>query len=157
MQTKTDPTTTTALPATGAARAEGTRNRPVLNFARHYAEMVVAMLLGMFVLGLALVALLELVGIEASDWDATAPALYLFSMVVTMTVPMVWWMRHRGHRWGLAVEMTAAMVLPALAAIGLLWAGVETNVHTLMGYEHTAMFTAMFAAMLLRRHEYTGH
>ncbi len=159
MQTKAEPTPdpTVSQDVPAAAAPDEHPQRPVLDFARHYAEMVVAMLLGMFVLGFALVAVLELVGVDASDWDVDAPALYLLTMVVTMTIPMVWWMRYRGHRWRLAWEMTAAMFLPAVAAIGLLWTDVENDVHMLMGLEHTAMFTAMFVAMFLRRHEYTGH
>jgi len=53
--------------------------------------------------------------------------------------------------------MSAAMFVPAFAVVGLLWADVATDVHGLMGIEHTAMFTLMFVAMLLRRDEYTRH
>jgi hypothetical protein len=52
--------------------------------------------------------------------------------------------------------MTAAMFVPAFLAIVLLWAEVSTSVHSLMGIEHTVMFTAMFVLMLLRLDEYTG-
>ena len=41
--------------------------------------------------------------------------------------------------------------------LGLLWAEVSTNVHGLMGIEHTVMFTAMFGLMLLRWREYSSH
>jgi len=117
----------------------------VFNFARHYVEMVVAMLLGMLVLGLPLATLLH------------APELELLNMAVTMTVPMVAWMRHRGHGWQPAWEMSAAMFVPTFAAIGLLWGGLVEDEHTLLMIQHTAMFPLMFVAMLLRRSEYTGH
>jgi len=42
------------------------------------------------------------------------------------------------------------------AAIGLLWTGIQTDIHALMGIQHMTMFPAMFVVMLLRRHEYTG-
>jgi hypothetical protein len=129
---------------------------PVVNFIRHYVEMVVAMLLGMVVLGLPLTALLELMGIDVSRWATTAPALLLLGMAFTMTVPMVAWMRYRGHGWAPAADMTASMFLPSLAAVGLLAAGLVTDTHALMMIQHIAMGPAMLVAMLLRRHEYTG-
>jgi len=160
MQTKTNPPAESAAsqreapaPESGEAR----HHSPVRNFARHYAEMVVAMLLGMFVLGFALALALEPLGVDVSNWDVEAPALFLLSMAVTMTVPMVAWMRHRGHGWAACRDMTAAMFVPACVAVGLLWAGVASDVHGLMGIEHVAMFTLMFVAMLLRRDEYTRH
>jgi hypothetical protein len=38
-------------------------------------------------------------------------------MTVSMTVPMVAWMRYRGHGWVRSGEMVGAMVVPALALI----------------------------------------
>jgi len=160
MQTTTDTTaSSTAPPPDGPApeSGESARRSPVRNFAQHYAEMVVVMLLGMFVLGFALAVALEAAGVDVSNWDVDAPALYLLSMAVTMTVPMVAWMRHRGHGWAACRDMSAAMFVPAFAVVGLLWADVANDVHGLMGIEHTAMFTLMFVAMLLRRDEYTRH
>ena len=118
---------------------------PVLNFVRHYVEMVVAMLLGMLLLGLPLATLLH------------APELELLNMAVTMTLPMVAWMRHRGHGWQPVWEMSAAMFVPTFVALGLLWAGSVEDEHTLLMIQHTAMFPLMFLAMLLRPSEYTGH
>jgi len=90
---------------------------PTGRFVMHYVEMLVAMFAGMLVLWMPLVAL--------GPPDATE--LELIGMAFTMTVPMVAWMRYRGHGWAPAWEMTAAM------------------------------FPAMLVAMLLRRSEYTGH
>jgi len=140
-----------------AARSDEPRPSPIRNFAHHYAEMLVAMFLGMFVLGFALAAPLDLAGVDVSSWDTEAPELLLLGMAFTMTVPMVAWMRHRGHRWAWSWEMTAAMFVPSLAAIGLLWADVETDIHVLLEIQHVAMFPSMLGVMLLRRHEYTGH
>jgi hypothetical protein len=120
------------------------RTHAVRNFARHYVEMVVAMLAGMLVLGMPLGLLLG---------DATE--LELLNMAVTMTVPMVAWMRYRGHGRQSAVEMSAAMFVPTFAAIGLLWGGVVEDAHTALMIQHTAMFPLMFVAMLLRRSEYS--
>jgi predicted permease len=123
-----------------------TRWSTVLHFARHYAEMVVAMLLGMLVLGLPLAMLLP-----------EGPEIELITMASTMTVPMVAWMRHRGHGWQPAWEMSAAMFVPTFVALGLLWGGLVEGTHTLMMIQHTAMFPLMLVAMLLRPSEYAGH
>ncbi|HYH89910.1 MAG TPA: hypothetical protein VEX67_11785 [Solirubrobacteraceae bacterium] len=113
----------------------------------HYVEMLLAMFAGMLVLWMPLVAL--------GRPDATE--LELLGMAFTMTVPMVAWMRYRGHGWTPAAEMTAAMFIPTFAAIGLLWAGLVEDGHAPMMIQHVAMFPAMLVAMLLRRSEYTGH
>jgi flagellar biosynthetic protein FliP len=144
-------------PPAAAPAAEQPRRRAVLNFARHYAEMVAAMFLGMLVLGFALAAPLELAGVDVAAWDADAPALALLFMSFTMTVPMVAWMRYRGHGWRPCSEMSAAMFVPTFAAIGLLWGAVATDYGTLMAIQHSVMFPAMLLVMLLRPHEYTGH
>jgi hypothetical protein len=121
-----------------------------LHFARHYVEMVIAMLAGMAVLGGGLAVL------AGEDWKSDAPELYLLWMAFTMSVPMVAWMRHRGHGWAPALEMTAAMFAPTVAAIALLRAGTTDDIGTLMAIQHSAMFPLMLVAMLLRLDEYTG-
>jgi hypothetical protein len=125
-------------------------------FLRHYAEMLIAMFLGMFVLGGALSALLSPLGVDVSSWRTDAIELLLLGMAFTMTVPMVAWMRHRGHGWAPAWEMTAAMFAPSLAAIALLWASLVEDSGTLLAIQHIAMFPAMLGVMLLRRDEYSG-
>jgi hypothetical protein len=119
-----------------------------LRFIRHYVEMVIAMGLGMGVLGIAGAA-----GIGVGD---DAPALLLLAMAVAMTVPMVAWMRYRGHGWAPAAEMTAAMFAPTAVAIGLLWGGALEGSHAPLMIQHVAMFPAMLAVMLLRVDEYAG-
>jgi uncharacterized membrane protein YfcA len=133
------------------------RGSPTRNFLRHYGEMLIAMFLGMFVLGGAGALLLGIVGVQVSDWDSEAPELLLLGMAFTMTVPMVGWMRHRGHDWRLAWEMAAAMFAPSVVAIVLFWSGLVEDTDTLLGIQHVAMLAAMLAAMLLRREEYTRH
>jgi hypothetical protein len=130
---------------------------PVRTFIRHYAEMVAAMFAGMIVLALPAEGALRLLGSSTSDVNANAPAAALLGMAVMMTVPMVAWMRYRGHSWRPCAEMSASMFLPTFAAIGLLASGAMTDFHALMGLEHAAMFPSMLAAMLLRPSEYTGH
>lgn len=128
-----------------------------LHFTRHYAEMVAAMFLGMFVLGGALTLALDPLGIDVGSWSEDAPALLLLGMAFTMTAPMVAWMRHRGHGWAPAWEMSASMIVPSIAAIALLWAGTVDDTEAAMVIQHVAMFPAMLLVMLVRLDEYTGH
>jgi glyoxylate carboligase len=120
----------------------------IKQFVRHYLEMVAAMVLGMAVLGGASEVLLDLP-------DETAVT--LVEMAIAMTVPMVAWMRFRGHGWRVCNEMAAAMLIPAAVALLALGAGIVEDETTLLVFEHVAMFLAMFAAMLLRLDEYAGH
>jgi hypothetical protein len=142
--------------STTAHTATATTNRSVRQFVRHYIEMVIAMFAGMIVLGLPAEAGLRLVGTSTDELKTTAPEIILLGMAIIMTVPMVAWMRHRGHTWRPCHEMAASMIVPTVAVIGLMWAGVMTDFGTLMLVEHVVMLPAMLAVMLLRIDEYAG-
>src|SRR3954454_20899291 len=131
------------------------KNR-TLTFIRHYVEMVVVMFAGMIVLGLPGEAALHAMGTGTSELRQDAPALVFLGMAATMKLPMVAWMRYRGHTWQPALEMAASMTIPTLAAIALLAAGV-LRFTALMGLEHVAMLLGMLIAMLVRIDEYTSH
>lgn len=128
-------------------------------FARHYLEMLVAMFVGMAVLWLPSSLALSAAGMSPSELRDDAPALLLSVMAVTMTVPMVAWMRYRGHGWPESAEMAAAMVVPTLGVIALLGVGLVDDLGTLLALEHVAMLLGMLGAMLLRRDVYSsgGH
>jgi hypothetical protein len=117
-------------------------------FIRHYLEMLLAMFIGMGVLA---------GGLTAAGVDIESIELALLWMAFTMSLPMVAWMRYRGHGWAPSMEMTASMFIPSVAAIALLWIGLVEDHGALMGIQHIAMFPAMLIAMLLRREEYSGH
>ena len=123
-------------------------SRSIKQFVRHYLEMVAAMVVGMIVLGGASEVLLDLP-------DETAVT--LVEMAIAMTVPMVAWMRFRGHSWRLSYEMAAAMLIPAAGALVVLGAGIVEDEMALLVFEHVAMFVGMLVAMLLRFDEYAGH
>jgi hypothetical protein len=124
------------------------------HFIRHYGEMVIAMFLGMAVLGGAAGWALGALGIDWDQLTDDAPGLMFLGMATTMTVPMVGWMLHRGHGWRANTEMAASMFVPTFAVIALLWAGVLTDHGALMIIEHVAMLLAMAGVMLLRPEEY---
>ena len=148
----------TSPSSTSARRSDSGRgassSRSARHFVRHYAEMVVAMFLGMAVLGVPASWALSAFGSSFSELNRDAPALMLLGMAVTMTVPMVGWMRYRGHGRRANAEMSASMLLPTFAAIGLLGSGVVEDLGALLVIEHIAMLLGMLAAMLLRPDEY---
>jgi hypothetical protein len=123
---------------------------------QHYIEMVVAMFLGMGILGLPAGWAMDPLGTSWSELHHDAPALMLFGMAVTMTVPMVAWMRFRGHGLRACAEMSAAMFVPTFAVIALLGGGLVEDIGMLLLVEHVAMLVGMLGAMLLHRSEYTG-
>jgi hypothetical protein len=121
-------------------------------FLRHYLEMVTAMLVGMVAVGAAVRGVLALTGREL---PAQYPELAALEMAATMSVGMVAWMRHRGHRWASTLEMAGAMFAPAVALFPLLWLGVITG-DSLLVLEHLGMFPLMYLIMRRRRAEYGG-
>ena len=109
---------TTTMQAIEEAKAKPVKARHRSGFVRHFVEMVVAMILGMAVLGGLAYGLLSLVGLGDAQ---IRPELELFVMVLNMSVGMGLWMRHRGHRWSSILEMSGAMFVPFLALFPLLW------------------------------------
>ena len=124
------------------------------HFIRHYVEMVIAMFLGMAVLGLPAGWLMSAFG---TSWGALSPELMFLSMATTMTIPMVGWMAYRGHGLRANAEMSASMFVPTFAVIGVMWAGALTDTGVLMVIEHVAMLLCMAGVMLLRPAEYLHH
>ncbi|MDX8055876.1 hypothetical protein SK571_41420 [Lentzea sp. BCCO 10_0798] len=104
---------------------------------RHGAEMLVAMLIGMALLG--------------PLWTPGQVELAALWMAVSMSVPMALWMRYRGH--GRIFEMCAAMVVPYLVLLVPYWLGVLDGPAVEMG-GHLLMVPAMIAVLVLHRHEH---
>ena len=121
-------------------------------FARHYLEMVVAMLLGMAVLGPLESALLDPLG-----WQSVraVPELDALVMATNMTAAMVVWMRYRGHSRAATGLMAAAVYLPFIVLFAPLWLGALSPTGMLVG-GHLLMLLVMASAMLLRREECAG-
>jgi hypothetical protein len=119
-------------------------------FTLHFAEMVVAMAVGMVVLHPVWMFALDAVGAAGLMHNPYTGALI---MATNMTVAMSAWMKFRGHRWRPIVEMGAAMYLPFLVLFAPLALGVIDK-GALMLWGHLLMLPAMAAAMLLRPHEY---
>jgi hypothetical protein len=116
-------------------------------WTRHLVEMLVAMFLGMAVLGVATMAFGHPPG------DDTVLGGYAY-MGLAMTLPMVAWMCRMGHPWADCWEMSAAMLGPMFAvvlpaALGLVSEG------SVMMLAHGAMIGGMILLMLVRWDTYT--
>lgn len=112
------------------------------------------MMLGMCVLGSAFRELHVLVfgnGFAAA-WREHA-GLAAFAMSFCMTVPMVLWMRYRGHSWERGGEMALAMSLPVLPVLALYLFDV-LGFDAVLGLQMALMIPAMLAAMVYRKDEY---
>ena len=119
-------------------------------FARHFAEMVVAMAVGMVVLHPVWMVVLDALGAAGLMHNPYTGALI---MATNMTVAMSAWMKIRGHRWRSIAEMGAAMYLPFLVLFAPLTLElIDTG--ALMLWGHLLMLPAMAGAMLLRPREY---
>lgn len=135
---------------------EQPRGKPAWRFVRHLLEMTIVMMLGMCVLGGAFRELHLLVfggGFEAA-WRNHVE-LAAFAMAFDMTVPMVLWMRWRGHSWERGGEMAAAMNLSLLPAF-VLYALDAIPGRGVLGVQMMLMVPAMLAAMLYRKEEYSA-
>jgi hypothetical protein len=131
------------------------RSRP-LQFLLHYLEMLAVMVAGMAVLGSVLVLIASALGFGYSELEKDAPALVLAGMAFSMTAPMVWWMRRRGHSRVATRAMAIAMIAPSTAAIALLASSAAGDLDALLGIQHVSMLPAMAVAMLLHRGEYAS-
>ena len=135
-----------------ASPEEGDRIRSRLvsgwRFTRHLLEMVLAMLAGMAVFGVAIWALGEPPGYSN--------LLVKYGLMgASMAAPMVGWMRRRGHSWSDGGEMTAAMLSPMFALVLPVELGVVgLTGHSLMMLSHVAMIGGMVVLMLFRFERY---
>ncbi len=129
------------------------RGRTLRRLVRHYLEMVVAMLVGMVVLGAAESMLLDPIGWAGLSAHTELRALV---MATNMTVAMGAWMRFRGHGGAATTEMAVAMYGSFVVLFPPLWLGL-LSATGLMVLGHLLMLLAMAAVLLRRRTEYSGH
>ena len=132
-----------------ASEAHHKRHLPA--FWRHFLEMFAAMAVGMIATG---AVFLSVVGLKT--WDevtAQYPTQALLAMAAGMTIPMVAWMLFRGMGWKNSYEMAAAMVLPVIPFLFLVWFDVTKSAQC--GGYCVVMIAAMLGLMLYRRDEYS--
>jgi hypothetical protein len=130
---------------------EVAHRRHLSPFWRHFLEMLAAMAVGMLATGAIFVSVTGL-----KTWDEVTvqyPNQVLLAMAAGMSIPMVVWMLVRGMGRRSAAEMAAAMVLPVLPFLCLVWFHVGKGAQC-GGYCATTI-VAMLALMRYRRSTYS--
>ena len=139
-------------PTPPQARAPEIRHKRYLPpFLRHFLEMLAAMAVGMFATG---AIFLSIVGLKT--WEQVTiqyPTQALLAMAAGMSIPMVAWMLYRGMGRRNAYEMAAAMVLPVLPFLCLVWFHVGRSAQC--GAYCAVTVVAMLALMGYRRSVYS--
>jgi hypothetical protein len=131
--------------------ADVVHDRHISPFWRHFLEMLAAMVAGMIATGAIFVSI---VGLKSWDEVTTQyPTQALLAMAAGMTVPMVAWMLYRGMGWKNSYEMAAAMVLPVIPFLCLVWFSVTKSAQC--GAYCALTVVAMLALMRYRRSQYT--
>lgn len=135
---------TTISPTSRSESQAKQRAMGVARFVLHFVEMCAAMALGMGVF-------MAIPGVMALP-----SALHQLGMAVAMTVPMVGWMRIRGHGWRHGIEMSIGMLAPWVAVLVLVGLGADGAFPWLARAGGVAMLLGMLAVMLLRPGHYAG-
>jgi hypothetical protein len=121
------------------------------HFWRHYLQMTAVMVAGMIATGAIFLAIVGL-----KTWDELTfqyPTQALGAMAAGMSIPMVAWMLYRGMGWRNSYEMAAAMVLPVIPFLCLVWLGITKSAQC--GWYCALTFVTMYALMRYRRSEYS--
>jgi hypothetical protein len=119
--------------------------------------MVLAMLVGMAALDAIFEGILAVAGTSYAVLVDDAPAAVALILMFNMTVPMLLWMRIRGHEATEVSEMGVAMVVVGAMTVFLLWLSVIDS-EAICGVECGLMVAAMLLhpGMRARRSLRTG-
>jgi glucose-6-phosphate-specific signal transduction histidine kinase len=106
--------------------SQGTQSRGALastwTFIRHLLEMCLAMCIG----GIPLI-ILFFVGaakIGYPDLFQQSPTLSVLVVSFILSLPMVAWMRFRGHDWRSTLEMASTTIVLGVLLVTLSWLGI---------------------------------
>jgi biotin transporter BioY len=123
-------------------------------FIWHLIEMCLAMCIG----GIPLIVLF-FVGagkIGYPDLFQQSPELSVLVIGFILAVPMIAWMRFRGHEWRSTVEMASTTIVLAVLLVGLGWLGILAKT-SLIEWMRTLACPVMIIPMLFRLDQYTAH
>ena len=124
------------------------------HFIRHPLEMLLAMVVGMGVLGFVALRAAGMVGY--TDPLHQIPEVSAFVMAFNMALPMAIWMRYRSMDWVPISEMSGAMFAEVILLISMVWLGLYP-VSKLILWQHVLMVPAMIIIPMLYRFDlYTG-
>jgi hypothetical protein len=127
-----------------------TRHRHLTPFWRHFLEMFAVMVAGMVAFAAVFVTIVDMKFDEATRQYPTASLLVI---AAGMSIPMTAWMLHRGMGRKNSTEMAAAMVLPVVPFLCLVWFGATDSAQC--GPYCLAAILAMLALTFYRRRDYS--
>ena len=123
-------------------------------FIWHLLEMCLAMCIG----GVPLIMLFFIgaAKIGYPDLIEQSPELSVLVIGFILSLPMLAWMRFRGHGWRLTLEMASTTIVLGILLVGLGWLGVLAK-SNLFEWMRTLACPAMLIPMLFRLNIYTAH
>jgi len=124
--------------------------RRASHFRRHFLEMFGVMAAGMIA---AAGLFLTIVGMTWDEATVEHPLASLLVIATGMTLPMAAWMLYRGMGTRNSAEMAAAMALPVIPFLCLVWFDVTKSAQC--GAYCILAIVAMVVLMLYRRDEYS--
>lgn len=119
-------------------------------FRRHFLQMFGVMVAGMIA---SASVFLTIVGMTWDEATLEHPLASLLVVAGGMTVPMTVWMLHRGMGIRNSAEMAAAMAVPVIPFLCLVWFGATKSAWC--GAYCIVSIIAMVALMLWRRDAYS--
>jgi hypothetical protein len=120
-------------------------------FWRHFLQLLAAMAVGTIATGSSFASV---IGLKAyAQVTVLYPTQILLAMAAGMSIPVVAWMLYRGMGRRNAAELAAAIVLPVLPFLLLVWLGVTSSAQY-WGYRATTV-VAVLVLMGYRRSTYS--
>jgi hypothetical protein len=110
---------------------------------------------GIMVVGMVAAAAI-LLSVVGTTWDEATrqyPSASLLAIAAGMTIPMAAWMVYRGMGWKNSREMAAAMAVPVIPFLCLVWIGATPTAQC--GAYCLVAIVTMLALMVHRRDEYS--
>jgi hypothetical protein len=123
-------------------------------FIWHLLEMCLAMCIG----GIPLIVLFFVgaANIGYPDLVQQSPELSVLAMGFVLSLPMLAWMRFRGHEWRPTLEMASTTIVVGVLLVSLGWLGILAK-SSLFEWMRSLACPAMIVPMLFRLDLYTGH
>lgn len=134
----------------GSKHSSGAHRRHLSPFVRHFLQMFGVMVTGMLV---AATVFLTILGMTWDEATLKHPQASLLVIAAGMTLPMVAWMLRMGMGVRNSTEMAAAMALPVIPFLCLVWFNVAESAQC--GVYCLASLAAMIGLMFFRRPQYS--
>jgi hypothetical protein len=123
-------------------------------FLRHFLEMCLTMCIGGITLNVLFFWGAAWTGYpDLFEWF---PDVSLLAIGINLAVPMIAWMRFRGHEWRSTLEMASTSIILPILLIGAAWLGIIPESNRLEWLTRLAC-PVMLIPMLFRLDLYTGH